>query len=542
MRRRTSLIVEPLEGRALLSGLSYSLTTDKSTYQVGEPVQMTFTETNTSDEPASFIYGPSVDGFIVTQGGQTVWQSNSGANPMWVMNETLQPGQSWTIHSTWDGTLVNGSSTTTTTGSFVVTNQLDPSGASASFQIESPLSYSFNMPQTAFQFGQPINFSYTITNTSNQPFTFSLPPTDFTVAWYSNTVWESDPGASAQVPTTETLQPGQALTETATWNGVATEGTLAGTNVWEEFTVSIGGGPPGLTQEFQITSPLKQSVSTNQLTYQPGEPVQLTATETNTTAQAITILNTQDQFIVMGYGGVNLPATDLSSSNPVVTLQAGQSQTFTATWIPNGSEGSTGSSTGVSYYNVLFQDNFQGTTSPQFVVQYPPSDPTPPPDTTGPPTDPTTPPGTTGSTSDPTPPLGNTNPISVQLPGTPTSPTQNPSPVTAILTTNQSANHSGHPVRITLTLKNVTKKSERLTPHLSTDSIILLEGSTILSRTTRSLLTSKAKLLKPGHSLQVTSTWNGKPNQVGLKKLNPGIYTVEADQGGYTASAQIRIE
>ena len=34
--------------RALLSSLAYSLTTDKSEYAVGQPVQMTFTETNTS--------------------------------------------------------------------------------------------------------------------------------------------------------------------------------------------------------------------------------------------------------------------------------------------------------------------------------------------------------------------------------------------------------------------------------------------------------------------------------------------------------------
>ena len=303
-------------------------------------------------------------------------------------------------------------------------------------------------------------------------------------------------------------------------------GTLAGTNVWEGFTASISGGPAGMTQEFQISSPLKQSVTTNESTYQPREPVQITATETNTTAQAITILNTQDQFSVMGYGGITLPAIP-SSGNADVTLQPGQSQTFTATWSPTA--GSTASPTGVSYYNVLFQDNFQGTTSPQFVIDDPSVAPLPVSPISPSPTDPVPPSGKTGSTGG-------------QLPGTPPSLTQDPAPVTAILTTNQSTSHAGSPVRITLRLKNVTKQSERLTSHSRTDSITVLEGSTVVSRMTRSLLTAKAKTLKAGQSLELTSTWNGKPNQAGLTKLDRGIYTVEVDQGGYTASATIRLK
>jgi hypothetical protein len=510
MRRGTFLSVEPLEGRALLSGLSYSLTTDASTYQVGQPVQMTLTGTNTSDEPVTLAVGQVNSGFIVKQGGQTVWQSNAGINPMVLVQDTVQPGQSLTLHGTWDGTLVNGSTTTTTTGSFVVTNQLDPSGASASFQIESPLSYSVNMPQTVYQPGQPIDISYTITNTSDLPYTFSLAPTDAIVTWNGTNVWESDPGASSQGPTTETLQPGQSVTESATWNGVANEGTMSGTNVWDDFVVSFAGAPAGMTREFQITSPLTQSVTANQSTYQSGQAVQLTATETNTSTQAITILNTQDQFTVMGYGGVTLPATNVSSSNPIVTLQPGQSQTFTATWNPSGGQGSSASPTG--YYRVLFQDNFQGTTSPQFVIDGPSTNS-----------------GTTDSTSG-------------QLPGSSTSSTQNAPPVSASLTTNHPTGHFGQPVRLTITLKNVTKKSERLTPHLSTDGITVLEGSTVVSRMIRSLLTSKARTLKPGQSIQLTSTWNGKPNQAGLKKLNLGSYTVEVNQAGYSASATIRIQ
>ena len=59
MHRRTSLIVEPMEGRALLSGLTYSLTTDQSIYQVGQPIQITFTETNTGDQPVTVSVSPT---------------------------------------------------------------------------------------------------------------------------------------------------------------------------------------------------------------------------------------------------------------------------------------------------------------------------------------------------------------------------------------------------------------------------------------------------------------------------------------------------
>jgi hypothetical protein len=52
MRRKASLIVEPLECRSLLSGISATLTTDQSVYTAGEPIQMTFTFTNTGSGPA----------------------------------------------------------------------------------------------------------------------------------------------------------------------------------------------------------------------------------------------------------------------------------------------------------------------------------------------------------------------------------------------------------------------------------------------------------------------------------------------------------
>ena len=100
MVRRVSLIVEGLENKALMSGLSYSLTTDRPTYQVGEPVQMTFTETNSGDQPATI--GPPFDlvQFEIDHDGNSIWGNLMSFSPTTV---TLQPGQSYSQTMTWDG-------------------------------------------------------------------------------------------------------------------------------------------------------------------------------------------------------------------------------------------------------------------------------------------------------------------------------------------------------------------------------------------------------------------------------------------------------
>lgn len=130
--RRRRLDFESLEGKALLSGLSASLTTNQAAYHVGQPVVMTFQETNVSDQPIAVEDGPSIDGFYVTQGDRVVWRSNSGAVPMFLRMDELQPGQSLTLTDTWDGVPNNG--TAPATGTFVVSNQLDP-GVTATISI-----------------------------------------------------------------------------------------------------------------------------------------------------------------------------------------------------------------------------------------------------------------------------------------------------------------------------------------------------------------------------------------------------------------------
>src|SRR5271154_4650164 len=102
MPRKFALRMEQLEVRELLSGLAYSLTTNQSVYQVGQPVQLTFTEKNVSDQPVNVDDGPSIDGFNVSLNGATIWESNSGVNPLYIRQITLQPNQSLTETGTWN--------------------------------------------------------------------------------------------------------------------------------------------------------------------------------------------------------------------------------------------------------------------------------------------------------------------------------------------------------------------------------------------------------------------------------------------------------
>jgi archaellum component FlaG (FlaF/FlaG flagellin family) len=516
-RQRRRLHLETLEARSLLSGLTYSLTTDQSTYSAGQLIQMTLTATNTSDEPIELPIAASDDGFIVSQNGQTVWQSNAGNNPTNIGYDDLQPGQSYTLQETWGGTIASGSSVTTTTGSFVVTNQMAPQSTSASFQIQSPLAYTLNVPQQTYQFGQPIDLSYTITNTSDQTVTFDLSSTDFVVTLQQDgsTVWESAPGAASQPSTSQTLQPGQTLTETAIWKDLANEGVMAGTDVWDSFGVSLLGGPPGLTQQFLIDSPLTQHVTTQEIDGPSGEQVQMTATETNTSDQTVTILNINDQFNVQGYGGPVLPATDISSTNPVATLQPGQSQTFTATWNTSTSTTPVG-----GYYNVLFQDHFQGATSPQFELGSSSN-------------------SSTGATTDP-PASSSQSPSQVASP--PSTSAQAASSIIATVATSRPKIEAGHPVHLTITVTNTTKQRVDLAAILRDARITVLNGSTVVSEIRKIPLARKDATLKAGQSLRIAAVWDEKSNSSSREKLEAGTYSIDVDGADFEASTTITVK
>jgi hypothetical protein len=98
--------------------------------------------------------------------------------------------------------------------------------------------------------------------------------------------------------TSETLAPGQSLSQTASWNGIwddplpygESPSTIYPINAFGTFTVSNPNAPQGLSATFQIANPFVYSVTTNQSVYQLGAPIQITWTAVNTADQPITIL------------------------------------------------------------------------------------------------------------------------------------------------------------------------------------------------------------------------------------------------------------
>jgi hypothetical protein len=122
------LNVEALEGKSLLSGITPGLTASLVATPVGTTVDLHYTETNTSNHAISFAVGPGNDGFSASRNGKTVWISNSGVQPDFLELVTLKPGQSFTLDATWDGhsNSVSGTEGPAVTGSFKITNELDP--------------------------------------------------------------------------------------------------------------------------------------------------------------------------------------------------------------------------------------------------------------------------------------------------------------------------------------------------------------------------------------------------------------------------------
>ncbi len=151
MRQQLRPSIESLEAKSLLShmalgligqqlsrgvpsviggaapSLEVTLTTDHPSYTQGETVTMTFTETNDTGHNVFVGLGPSIDGFSVTKAGNTIWRSNAGLTPDYVMLKELAPGATITLTAAWSASSV--------TGTYVAHDQLDPNGASATFEI-----------------------------------------------------------------------------------------------------------------------------------------------------------------------------------------------------------------------------------------------------------------------------------------------------------------------------------------------------------------------------------------------------------------------
>jgi hypothetical protein len=369
MARRASFVVEQLETRASLSGVSYSLTTDQSVYSVGEPIQMTFTETNTGDQPVTVNVGPG--DFIVTSQGafSSTWESNPGdqGQPVTV---TLQPGQSYAQTATWDGTMTYTSGQRIAQwGTFTLSDLDAPQGLTATFQITDPLSYSLTTDQSVYQVGEPIQITLNETNTSDEPVLVE-DGDDYGLSVLQNAVvvWQPfeaifvDPmilaptlpgGLIQPIPWGATiLQPGDSYSDTSTWDGIPN--TVPPSILSGSFTVAAQLDGQSVSSTFQIATPpaaqITTSLTTDQSTYLAGDPIQMTFTETNTGDLPTTIL-VGGGFDVMQNGNEVWSSENANQFFPLVsfwggygqdlhweTLQPGQSYTQSVTWygVPQG--------------------------------------------------------------------------------------------------------------------------------------------------------------------------------------------------------------
>jgi hypothetical protein len=107
--------------------MAVSLTTNQPAYNAGEIVKMTLTMTNTSNHNETVLLGPSTDAFTISHNNQVIWRSNKGFVPQFIAKRILTPGQSITLSAQW--------TVTGATGSFVVHNQMYPSGPVANFMV-----------------------------------------------------------------------------------------------------------------------------------------------------------------------------------------------------------------------------------------------------------------------------------------------------------------------------------------------------------------------------------------------------------------------
>jgi hypothetical protein len=170
-------------------GLTVSLTTDRPVYQVGQPIMMTLTETNTSDHDINVDFGPAIDGFFVTQDGVEVWRSNLGPQPQtnFVGLKMLHPGESFTQSVTWDGR-PNEGPLSTPIGVLEVHSQV-PGANTVAIQIlpaPAPLSVSVTTDRMSYRVGQPVRISVTETG----PAAFGVSGPSVTISRQGVEVWK----------------------------------------------------------------------------------------------------------------------------------------------------------------------------------------------------------------------------------------------------------------------------------------------------------------------------------------------------------------
>ncbi len=544
----TTFQVEPIPAGALAT----SVTTDRSVYEPGQAVNLTFMETNVSDQPVTIVTGTSA--FQVMQDGTDVWDADPGTSATSLTWTTLQPGQSYTQTDTWDG-LPNVGLLNSPWSPFTVSNGLDSEADSGTFQFAAPtasqLATSLTTDQSVYQLGAPIQMTFTQTNVGTQPIQVLVGTTAFEVQQDGTEIW----GSEVYFPlggmsySWETLQPGQSATQVSTWNGVPDQ--LPSSEPSGIFTATNAFDPRGNSATLQIDAPslahLAVSLTTDQSVYDIGAPVPITFTETNEGSQPITILtgptNVTTFDLTQGEGGPNLlngmdPPWSLPSASSWKTLQPGQSYTQPFTWSQAGIIDNETDATG-TFVVSNFLDSTNSTATFQILsTPYSPPNPVPPP------ADPTPPP-----VQDPASPTSAPPSASSVTTNVPTSSASTIPLIGTSLSTNHRAYRPGERVRIALTVQEAgtdqtaaSNDTAAMTPDRKLDRIMVLKGSRVVWQSRRSVFARRVRTLHPGETIKLSAVWNGRPNQPGTTKLTPGTYTIAADVDGHDATTTITIE
>ena len=298
---------------------------------MGQPVQLTYAETNTSDQTVTVpILNPVL--FRLLHNGQQV---SPVMDPLASNFETIGPGQTVKHQFTLSQVDFGGSDTQSLTGSFAV-EVYDVSAApgdfTADFQIAAPSSgaivSSVTTNQLVYQAGETVTMTFTETNTSDQTVMVLTGQNGFRFDQVSPSSYSGIPLLPG--PTTtgwSTLEPGQSWTQTETWPVIDP--------VSGPYTVKISNffDSNANTSTFEVAGASTSGnlpVSTNHSAYTRGENVRVTVTIPGTSATAaassrehITILNGTQPVVRLTR---RIPASRLKQ------LKAGHSVTLTTVW------------------------------------------------------------------------------------------------------------------------------------------------------------------------------------------------------------------
>ncbi len=379
----------------------------------------------------------------------------------------------------------------------------------------SGVSFTLTTDQTTYQMGQPVQITYTETNNSDQ--TVTVLPSDYALElWHDGgeLILQMPPWVGGNSANATTLGPDQSITEQKTWNGLWPFDPFNQDYITGTFQATIvplsASGPGDVTADFQIVPPpagtIVSSITAVQTGSSPDGPSEtLTFTETNEGDEPVSVPTGPDGFYFVSDGytnGIPYSYQSVSTGQPWsgspnatwTTLQPGQSWTQMTLSSPN---------------NEVVTDIYDLNGNATSFME------------TGDPSGSGTQPA--GSKDSSTP--GGS--ISAHA--------------ASMVSTGLATYKLGQDVRVTLTIPG-GEKARLATPRArAREQITILDDTQVISRLTRRVSADKLTRLDAGRTVRVTKLWDGRPDQPGIQKLEPGAYTIDVVYGDYGVSTTVQI-